>query len=412
MRWWSPVLVAIAMAPAAARAGEPGETAPPAPTPSAGAEARPAGPPPVVELYTMGQGGLIFEKFGHAALCVTRSSGRRRSVCYNYGTTNFEALVPLFWGFVRGRSEFWVSTSSRGHMLRDYRDADRTLYRQPLPLQPDQARELDRLLRENAREENRYYQYHHYYDNCSTRVRDLIDRVTGGALSARPGPAREHPTYRELSRTGYAGDTWLLLLSDLMLGRAADAPPQTDYEAMFLPDQLRAGVEARLGAVPTVIYEREGPPFPSDTGTGGRWVFALLALVLAAPVAAARHYRRRERLAIAVATFPVALIGILLWIVAMATSLTELRWNEVLLVFLPLDAALPFLPRLWRTRYAAARVAMLVLIALLLAVGLFRQPLWLVLLPPLLPMVLVALPRRAPAPAPAPPPVTAPLEPG
>ncbi|HKE16581.1 MAG TPA: DUF4105 domain-containing protein [Kofleriaceae bacterium] len=409
MRWWSPVLVAVVMAPGAARAGEPGETAP---TPAAGAEARPAGPPPVVELYTMGQGALIFEKFGHAALCVSRSTGRPRSICYNYGTTDFEALVPLFWGFLRGRSEFWVSRSGRGRMLSDYRDADRTLYRQLLPLAPDQARELDRLLRENAREENRYYRYHHYYDNCSTRVRDLIDRVTGGALSARRAPEHEHPTYRELSRTGYAGDTWLLLLSDLMLGRAADAPPRSDYEAMFLPDQLRAGVEARLGAVPTVMYEREGPPFPGDTGMGGRWLFALLALALAAPVAAARHVRRRERLAIAVAMVPVALIGVVLWIVAAATSLPELRWNEALLVFLPLDAALPFLPPLWRTRYAAARVAMLVLIALLLAVGLFRQPLWFVLLPPLLPMLLVALPRRAPAPAAAPPPVTAPAPPG
>jgi hypothetical protein len=403
MRRWPALLVAVVLTPGIARAGEPGELE----QTTEDSEAAPSGPPPVVELYTMGQGALIFEKFGHAALCVGRSTGWRKAICYNYGTTDFEALVPLFWGFLRGRSEFWVSTSSRGRTVRDYRAADRTLYRQVLPLAPEQARELDSLLRENALEENRYYQYHHYLDNCSTRVRDLIDRVTGGALSAKSAAPGEHPTYRQLTRTGFAGDLWLLLLSDVMLGRAADAPPSS-YGAMFLPDELRAQVEARLGVKPTIIYERRGPPFTSDPGLGGRWLFAVLALALAAPIAAARRSGRHERLAVAVAVFPLALIGILLWIVAVASSLPELRWNEVLLVFLPLDAALPFLPPLWRTRYAAARVGMLVLIALLLAVGLFRQPLWFTLLTPLVPMLLVALPRRVLARAAASPRVAAP----
>lgn len=107
MRWW-PLLAAVALAaPATARAG--GQ---PEPTPNT-AETGPApeGPPPIIELYTMGQGDLVFEKFGHAALCVTHTLGRRRTTCYNYGTTDFDDIVPLFWGFVRGRSEFWVSTS-------------------------------------------------------------------------------------------------------------------------------------------------------------------------------------------------------------------------------------------------------------------------------------------------------------
>ena len=36
---------------------------------------------PVVELWTMGQGDLMVEKFGHAALCICREGGR--STCYN-----------------------------------------------------------------------------------------------------------------------------------------------------------------------------------------------------------------------------------------------------------------------------------------------------------------------------------------
>src|SRR5688572_13323285 len=78
---------------------------------------------PVVELYTIGQGDQLFEKFGHAALCLRPPGKDPRSRCYNYGTTDFDSVVPLFWGFVRGRSRFWVSTSSLPRMIRHYRGA-------------------------------------------------------------------------------------------------------------------------------------------------------------------------------------------------------------------------------------------------------------------------------------------------
>ncbi|HWM84194.1 MAG TPA: DUF4105 domain-containing protein [Kofleriaceae bacterium] len=387
---WVSILVAIAVAPGSALAGEPRT---PAPVRTAG-ETSPATTPPTVELYTMGRGDLLFEKFGHAALCLVYSEGRRRTVCYNYGTTAFGRVVPLFWGFLRGDSVFWVSTTSRGRMIADYRADDRTLWRQVLPLPAAQARELEHLLRENAREENRAYQYHHYHDNCSSRLRDLLDRVTGGALSRKGSTEAQRMTYRALTRSGFAEQTSLLLLSDLMLGRAADVPP-TSYGGMFLPDVLRAEVEARLGSRPAVVYERHGRPFSSDPGLGARWLWVLLALAFAAPLVAARRFERRERLALAASAIPLALIGLLLWFIAAVSSLPELRWNEALLVFLPIDAALPFLPALWRTRYALARIGLLVLVTLLLAVGVFRQPLWLLIPMPLLSMLLVAWPRRA-----------------
>jgi hypothetical protein len=342
----------------------------------------------------MGQGSELFEKFGHAALCLVYDQGRRTTECYNYGTTDFDSVVPLFWGFLRGESLFWVSTSTRGRMIAHYRASDRTVWRQILPLEPAQAIELAALLRENAREENRYYRYHHYRDNCSSRLRDLIDRITGGILSAVTPDPSQLLTYREMTRRGFAGDTALLLLSDLLLGRVTDERP-TLYEAMFLPDVLRAEVQVRMVVDPVVLHERRGPALPHDPGMGGRWLWIVLALAFAAPVAAARRAERRERLALAVSAVPLALLGLLLWTVAIVSSLPELRWNEALLVFLPLDAALPFLSPLWRARYATGRSALLLLVGLLLAVGVLRQPLWLLIPIPLLTMIAIALPRRS-----------------
>jgi hypothetical protein len=372
------IALAIALARGRVSANEPSGHVPRAPMGAAPIVPR-------VELITMGQGPELFEKFGHAALCLVYDQGKRTTVCYNYGTTDFDSVVPLFWGFLRGESLFWVSTSTRGRMMAHYRASDRTVWRQILPLPPEKAIELAGLLAENARDENRYYKYHHYRDNCSSRLRDLLDRVTGGALSA--ASSTEHPSFRELSRRGFAGDTGLLLISDLMLGRVTDERPTT-FEAMFLPDVLRVEVEARLGAEPVVLYERRGAAFPHDPGMGGRWLWIVLALAFAAPAALWRR-SGRGRLVLAASVMPLALLGLLLWGVAFVSSLPELRWNEALLVFVPLDAALPFLSPVWRVRYATVRIA------LLLAIGVLHQPLWLLIPMPLLTMLLVALPRRA-----------------
>jgi hypothetical protein len=41
---------------------------------------------------------------------------------------------------------------------------------------------LANSLRENARPENREYLYDYFRDNCSTRVRDAVDRAVGGRV--------------------------------------------------------------------------------------------------------------------------------------------------------------------------------------------------------------------------------------
>jgi hypothetical protein len=400
------VVLGLGLSAGTVMASEP-EPGGPEPAPPALGVPAPAGaerPPPTaeelaaapeVELITMGAGDDLFEKFGHAAMCLVYREGKRRTVCFNYGTTDFHSYSSLIWDFLRGRSEFWVSTNTRGKMVAGYRRHDRTVWRQVLPLTPAQALVVEDFLLENAREENRYYRYDHYRDNCSSRLRDVIDYVNDGALSDRTEEAPHGLTYRELTRRGFAGSTVLLLASDLLIGRVADRTPTT-WEAMFLPDVLRAEVETQFRARPVTFHERRGAPFATEPGMGGRWIWVLLALALAAPVAAARRAGRRMRLALIAAAAPLALLGLIVWGVALSTTMPELRWNEAVLVFLPLDAALPFLSPRWRLRYAAARMGLLSLVTLLLAVGIFHQPLWLLIPVPFLPMFLVALPRRAP----------------
>ena len=350
-----------------------------------------SGPTPELILYTMEEGEVLFQRFGHAALCVEYPDAPRWDRCYNYGTTDFRDPIGLGWDFLRGKARFWVSVTTPERMLDTYGGLDRTIWRQKIPLTDQQARAAAAALAHDALPENRYYIYHHFYDNCTTRLRDIIDDVTGGALHRDAEPTAG-PSFREVGRTGFADQTWLLIIDYFFMGRGADIRPDM-WQAMFLPDYLRVEMYERLGAEPEMLTRREGPPVAPYRGSGRGWIL-LFALLVAAPIAVTRALGRRERLGVALSTVPLVLLALVGWGIALVTTLAEARYNEALLIFWPTDIVLPFLSASRRQRYAQVRVACLALVSLLMAVGVLVQPLWVPMLVAFLPMVILAVPAR------------------
>lgn len=337
---------------------------------------------PTIELVTMGPGDDAFSRFGHAALCVSR--GARAARCFNYGTTDFSTPGPLTWAFLRGRARFWLSTVPRPVMLEAYAADERTVYSQVLPLDERAARELARRVAADLAPEHRTYLYHHFRDNCSTRLRDHVDAVTGGAL--REGADRPFGrTYREVVREGFAFDGTLLVLSEVVPGRALDRRP-TIWEAMFLPDVLRTEVTRRLGARPVTVVRRRAA-LPGGDARGGRVALAGGGLGLGA-LAIATGRTRRRRASAALVGVPLGLLGLALLALAVASTLPELRYNELLAVLWPTDLALPALAAPLARRYVRVRLAALAIAALASIAGLFAQPL-------LAPLLLVAAPFAA-----------------
>ncbi|HEY5948435.1 MAG TPA: DUF4105 domain-containing protein, partial [Kofleriaceae bacterium] len=157
--------------------------------------------PPQVILLTFGVGSRIFEKFGHAALCLSYPETLREPVCFNYGVTDFSEGPTMIWGFLRSKQKFWVDPEAWSDMVDFYEGEDRTIYEQVLPLSPEQARALEHELLTSLEESHRYYHYDHFFNNCTTRLRDMIDRVTGGKLRAG-GDAAYPLTFREIGHRG------------------------------------------------------------------------------------------------------------------------------------------------------------------------------------------------------------------
>ncbi len=353
---------------------------------------------PQIEIYTMGQGAHLFERFGHAAICVEPAAAPERTLCYNYGSTDFGSPPQeLGWRFLRGDAEFWVSVWPRDRMLQSYARADRSVWRQRLALPPEQARAVAAKLAFDAREENKRYLYHHFDDNCSTRVRDVLNASTGERLA----PTQQEPlgtTFRRMGRKGLAAEPAALAVGDLLVGRRADEPLSV-WQGMFHPDILRAQIQRHYASSPVLVAQRRGPDF-RQTPPRASLVFAAVGAVFAAVLLALRARPRAHRIAAAAVGVLLALVALVPWVIAGVSTVPELRGNELLLVLWPSDLLLALLAPGARRGYARVRLFALALSALLAATGVLRQPVLPFVVLVALPMALLALwpePRTSPA---------------
>jgi hypothetical protein len=347
--------------------------------------ARLADEKPVVELVTMGVGALIWERHGHIALCV-REGDPHRDRCYNYGIGDFHHPLAMTWGFFRGTGSFWVGRMGVEDMLSIYEYADRTIWVQRLPLTRAQKQQLIDKLEFDILEPNRYYAYDHFWDNCTTRVRDVIDRASGGQLSSMNEPT-DGRTFRDLAREGFYGMRLPLLITDIAMGRVTDRVP-TYYERMFLPQYLREAVIKRWGIEPEAVYTRQGPP-PLSDAPSGRVLLALVILLATSPSWITRLLGRWQRTGLALSIAPYVLLGTVLTFIAVISPLPYVRWNETCLVWFPFDVLVLVLSPARRRTYARGRIAMLAAIVVLQLVGILRQPLLAPLLWPAIPLAVV-----------------------
>lgn len=377
---------------------------------------------PTIELVTMGIGSLAWERHGHIALCI-RYQDPHQDVCFNYGIGSFNKPVAMAWGFFRGTNSFWAGEQSIDALIQIYAGRNRTVWAQPIPLDgPQKKKVIDALYRDTAplpeREgmrppgTNLYYAYDHFWDNCTTRVRDILDDAVGNELHKFADATQtDGKTFRELARDGFWGMRGFLLITDIAMGRVTDRVP--DYwERMFLPQFLREGVEKKWGIKPIILYQRQpelerpelaGKDTKADSnGNGladveedtehasGRGLLFFLLLLLTAPAIAGRYFGRFQRSTLALAVIPQFLLGAILWFLAIISPLPYVMWNESLLVVLPLDLLLlGILKPDKRKLYARGRVAMLGLYVLLNLIGVMKQPILALVIWPLVPAFLV-----------------------
>jgi hypothetical protein len=239
-----------------------------------------------VFLMTFGPGRQVWERFGHNAIWV-HDPAHGSDEAYNYGLFDFHQQNFVL-RFIRGQMWYWMAGFPAAQYVAQYERDNRSVWIQELNLTPAAASELQRFLEWNATPEHRFYHYDYYRDNCSTRVRDAIDRAVGGALRRQTEALPAGSTYRFHTQRLTANDPLIFTGLLTALGQGVDRPI-TAWEEMFLPLKLREWVRGVTvpgpdgRPVPLVRQERtifeSSAPAPPDAPPN--WLGWYLALGLA-----------------------------------------------------------------------------------------------------------------------------------
>jgi len=185
---------------------------------------------------TMGPGRQVWERFGHNAIWI-HDPVQGTDQAYNYGLFDFHQQNFLL-RFIRGQMWYWMQGFPARSYLHIYERDNRSVWLQELNLPPRSRLELQRFLEWNERPENRFYHYDYYRDNCSTRVRDALDRVLRGAIKSQTSAVPTGATYRFHTQRLTANDPLIYTGLLAALGHYVDRPISA-WEEMFLPVKMR-----------------------------------------------------------------------------------------------------------------------------------------------------------------------------
>ena len=306
-----------------------------------------AAEPPQIDLVIVGPGADTYTLFGHVTLTV-RDAGQPRDAAqtYNFGVTDFrtDGIVQRF---ATGRVDYWAEVEPYADALENWIGQDRTVVRYPLNLGAGATRRLAGRLERAVHPDHRHYVYDTFRTNCSTRVRDLLDTYTGGAVYGALGTLESGRAYRDDVRDAYAGSASLLLLSEFVAGVSMD-DQRTQWELGYLPAHLERGLVtvdlpngAPLLGAPVIDHSRAG----ADPREGWAYTHHAFFLFLAAMAGLlaylAPRLAPRVRGGLLLAGVVVyTTLGLLLLALQTTSDWPDLQRNWLLAAALPLDAFL------------------------------------------------------------------------
>ncbi|MEP6749257.1 MAG: DUF4105 domain-containing protein [Bacteroidota bacterium] len=197
-----------------------------------------------VSLLTCGPGEDLYSIWGHTGIRVIDTT-RQVDTVFNYGM--FDDRDPLFYvKFCRGIMLYSVEPQTFENFMGEYQYFKRSVTEQVLNISCAEKTQLVAALWNNTKEENKFYPYHFYADNCTTRARDIIlNNIDTGIQFKNIRPQAGISTYRNLihSYMNSSNQAWNRFGIDVLLGNHLDEI-MTNRQAMFLPDYLMKGLDS------------------------------------------------------------------------------------------------------------------------------------------------------------------------
>ena len=205
-----------------------------------------------ISLLTVGAGNEVWSLYGHTAIRY-QDHTTGEDLAINYGAFSFDQpfFVPRF---VFGLTDYEMAIYPMDLFMQVYREERRWVLQQTLNLTTEEKQRIAKALYENYLPQNRIYRYNYFYDNCTTRARNLIINNLN-TKEYKSDIQWNGESYRTMVHQWAAADPWTRFGNDLLLGISADF--HTNREAsFFLPDSVRKDFDH------TILTDRDGSKRP------------------------------------------------------------------------------------------------------------------------------------------------------
>lgn len=237
-----------------------------------------------ISFLTCSPHNQVYSLYGHTALRI-RDLRTGDDIAVNYGLFSFNKPHFIL-RFVFGLTDYEMGIEPFSLFCESYKRQGRSITQQILDLTATEKEAIINAVAKNYLPENRVYRYNFFYDNCTTRARDMVANHLNGQL--RYVSREEYPSFREMIHACNEDYRWARFGNDMLLGIAADRPA-TLAEQQFLPNNMmrdldRAivvnvdGTERPLVGSKIMVVPATGVPMKSSSWFTPR--FCALALLL------------------------------------------------------------------------------------------------------------------------------------
>jgi hypothetical protein len=188
-----------------------------------------------ISILTCGAGAELYSSWGHSAIRVIDSFTKTDEVI-NYGMFDFND--PLFyWKYVKGTLLYYGDKEPFQNFMGQYAMEGREVKEQVLDLNFTEKSKLLAAINFSLKPENREYHYDFLYNNCSTKLRDMLDSVLKPQLMYGQVIAKDSLKYMHDLNSYLQNKPWDRLGIDMLLSSEVNKKV-TNFSYMYLPEAL------------------------------------------------------------------------------------------------------------------------------------------------------------------------------
>lgn len=330
-----------------------------------------------ISILTIGPGNSLNDAFGHSLFRI-KDPLYNLDITYDYGRFPFDE--PGFYlNFARGKLNYSIGKSNYRDVKDFYIWQNRTIKEQILNLSLEEKQAVYNFLKNNYKPENRNYLYDFFYDNCATKIKDVLQSSTESNLVLHKPDTLKPQSFRKLIQQNLNYNSWGSVGIDIALGSVIDQTASPE-EYMFLPKYIHSFFGLATLNNPSellvkdeyIIYKHKDVLEKNFFLVSPLFVFSLLGLLIVFITYQDYKKQKRSHYLDTIIFLITGLIGIFLLLLWFATDHTATAQNYNLLWAFPLNIILIWKlkqPKPWIVKFLKFSVIMLCLLAFHWVVG-------------------------------------------